>query len=156
MFKLVEPLIDEKMRGLCVRPYENHKKGCPNFGKKDGCPPRAPMLYEAIDLSQPVYVIYHKYAFGAHVARMKSIHPEWSKRQLECCLYWQGTARKGLKAAIADFKFLHFGKFFYINSCPEAMGLNVTATMESIGVNLEWPPVNFTHHVAIAGTTLCD
>ena len=152
MFSLVTPVIDPKVRALCVAPYPNHKKGCPNFGKKAGCPPQAPMLGDAIDLSKPVYLIYHKYNFKGHVERMRAAHPDWSQRQLECCLYWQGTARKGLKAAIADFNFEHFGQFFFINSCPEAMGLNVTATMKSIGVELEWPPVNFTHHVALAGT----
>ena len=39
-----------------------------------------------------------------------------------------------------------------VNRCPEAMGLDVTATMKSIGVVLEWPPRELAVQVALAGT----
>jgi hypothetical protein len=29
----VNPVIDYSVRGLCVKPYYNHPKGCPNFIK---------------------------------------------------------------------------------------------------------------------------
>lgn len=32
---------DPAIRGLCLRPYYQHPKGCPNYGKKGDCPPRA-------------------------------------------------------------------------------------------------------------------
>jgi hypothetical protein len=38
-----------------------------------------------------------------------------------------------------------------IERCPEALGLNVTATMRMIGIDLEWPPREFTYQVALAG-----
>jgi hypothetical protein len=33
---------------------------------------------------------------------------------------------------------------------PEAHGLNVTATMKSIGIELEWPPKTVTYQIALA------
>lgn len=36
--------------------------------------------------------------------------------------------------------------------CPEAMGVNVTATMKNLGVTLEWPPQKVVYKVAIIGT----
>ena len=36
-------------------------------------------------------------------------------------------------------------------TCPEAAGVNVTATMASIDIDLEWPPVTVAYQVALAG-----
>jgi hypothetical protein len=37
-------------------------------------------------------------------------------------------------------------------TCPEACGVDVTATMASIGVALEWPPVSTAYQVALVGS----
>lgn len=50
-FQKVTPVIDYKMRALCVKPYYNHKKGCPNFNKKAGCPPGIGFFDKMNDLS---------------------------------------------------------------------------------------------------------
>ena len=100
MVAIIKPVLDRSMRGLCVKEYPNHKKGCPNFNKRDRCPPKAPFLEDLYDLTKPVWVIYTRYDFGTHVKKMRAKHPEWSQRQVECCLYWQGTARKNLKNEI--------------------------------------------------------
>ena len=73
-----------------------------------------------------------------------------SKRQLECCLYWQGTARKRLKERINEFIFLADERYV-VNTVPEAMGVNVTETMKRVGIELEWPPVNLVYQIAMAG-----
>ena len=73
-------------------------------------------------------------------------------RQLECCLYWQGTARKQLRQEITEFRKHHPAfKAYKVVERPEAMGLNVTATMASIGHELEWPPHHWVYKVAFAG-----
>ncbi len=100
-YEKVKPVVDENVRALCVKPYPLHKNGCPNFNKKDGCPPSAELIQNVIDLEQDVYIIYNKYNFKDHVNKMKVKHPDWSKRQLRCCLYWQGSARKNLKQKIS-------------------------------------------------------
>jgi hypothetical protein len=87
-------------------------------------------------------------------ARVLLKHPGWSQRQAECCLYWQGTARKRLGEIIDEFMVWASGDYNPENGVaflvPEAHGLNVTATMKSIGIELEWPPKTVAYQVAIA------
>ena len=150
MYSLVKPVFDYNVRLLCTEPYYNHPKGCPNFNKRPLCPPLRRRFEDLIDLNKSMYAIWIIFPFGEHREKMLRLHPEWSKRQAECCLYWQGTARKRLKHEIYRFsaeKYKNTG----VITCPEATGINVTATMKSLGVELEWPPKDFTCHVAIAG-----
>ena len=147
----IEPVIIHLVHKLCLRPYPNHKKGCPNFGKKKDCPPGVPKFDIVYDLSKPIYAIYNGFDFKGHVDRMREKHPDWSRRQLECCLYWQGTARKQLKQLIEEYENPRPKGMFFITTTPEAMGVNVTKTMRNAGVVLEWPPVNVVYQIAIAG-----
>ena len=148
-WKQVVPVLNPSVRGLCTRPYPGHPRGCPNHGKRDTCPPAAPLLGEYYDLSRAVWVIWNRFPFGEHVARMQAKHPDWSDRQLACCLYWQGTARKQLEETIAMFT-MAVGALS-VTRCPEAMGVDVTATMASLGISLEWPPGQWAYQVALAG-----
>jgi len=142
--------IDPKFQKLCMAPYPGHPRGCPNYGKKEGCPPKQKLFFDMFD--SDFYLIYTEFNLGGHVKRMKKKHPDWTDRQLYCCLYWQGTARKNLKAEILKFKTMR--PDLYITTCPEAMGVDVTQLMESnAGVCLEWPPIETTYQVAIAGRT---
>jgi predicted metal-binding protein len=145
----VMPVIDYKVRGLCPMPYPGHKKGCPNFGKYPDCPPKAPFFDRYYDMSKPVYAIVNSFDLRAHTKKMRKAHPEWSDKQVECCLYWQGTARKELKAGIKEFNKLHPDYVVMIR--PEAMGVNVTETVKGIGIKLEWPPKKKVYQVALAG-----
>lgn len=148
----VMPVIDNSVRELCARPYPNHKKGCPNHGKRSYCPPGARLFFRVIDERDPTYAVFNIFDFGGHVEKMKERHPGWSGRQLGNCLYWQGTARKQLKEKVKSF--LDDKKRLLAVYCPEACGVNVTATMESIGERLEWPPRTKTYQVALVGTAL--
>lgn len=149
-YKMVSIVIDKSLRSLCKRPYYNHARGCPNYNKKDGCPPKALHIENVLDLSNPIYCIFNKFDFKSHVDKMRGRHPEWSIRQLECCLYWQGTARKKLKSEITNFKEKH--PALKIVMCPEACGVNITETMRLINIDLEWPPKTVTYQVVLAGT----
>jgi len=145
----VKPIIDLSMRTLCLHKYHNHPKGCPNWNKKDGCPPKSRVIDKIIDIDKTVYAIYNKYPFGKHVKKMKDKHPNWTKRQLECCLYWQGTARKQLKEKI--YIFLKEKPNYIISHCPEGSGVNLTETMKQVGIELEWPPKKYTYQIVLAG-----
>jgi predicted metal-binding protein len=147
----VEPVIDLKMRAICTQAYPNHPKGCPNFNKASKCPPQLPTIDKLInlDIRGPIYAIFNRYDFKAHCDKMRVKHPEWSQRQVECCLYWQGTARKNLREKIRAFIWKH--PHYDIVSCPEGAGVNITETMKNAGIELEWPPVNYTYQVALAG-----
>jgi predicted metal-binding protein len=141
-------VLDRSVRGLCVKPYPGHPKGCPNFNHKAGCPPQAGWWADVYDVSAGAVAIVNEFDIGLHVAAMRKIHPRWSERQLECCLYWQPKARAQLKETIADFRRRCPG--YDVNTCPEAMGVNVTETMKRLGVLLEWPPKQIVRQVAIA------
>jgi len=144
----VAPVLDERVRGLCLKPYPLHPRGCPNFGRVPRCPPRVPLVWVRYDLSRPCYVVWSRFDLGAHAQRMRALHPGWSDRQVRCCRYWQGTARKRLEAEVALFSREHAG--YAVDTCPEAGGVDVTATMRLVGVELDWPPVSIVVHVALA------
>jgi predicted metal-binding protein len=150
----VTPILDESVRRLCRRPYPGHPHGCPNWGRKLGCPPDARLFGQAFDISQPVYAVVNEFNLGAHVERMRLKHPGWSQRQLVCCLYWQAGARRDLQGKIME-AFLELKRKGLLNykavSCPEAMGVNVTETLQAVGIELEWPPVRIARQVALLG-----
>jgi predicted metal-binding protein len=147
----VNPVIDYEVTKLCVRPYHGHKKGCPNFNKKKGCPPNSPKFDQIYDIDQPIFAIINRFDFSKHINRMKDLHPGWSQKQLECCLYWQPKARKSLNDAIWFFNANISNIHYSVERCPEAMGVNVTETLKQIGIELEWPPKTVTYQVALAG-----
>jgi len=141
-----------EFQALCARPYLGHPRGCPNRGKRDTCPPRAPLIDGVLDLSQQVYVVATRFDLGAHVGRMRNRHPDWSERQLYCCLYWQGTARKIHRE---DVKWAR-GQWGIrrVVPTPEGHGVNVTALMAALGVTLEWPPRRMTWVVSLGGSPI--
>lgn len=149
-YDFVIPVLDPSVRQLCLRKYYNHPKGCPNFGKKEGCPPNCKTIDKIIDLDKPIFVIWNAFNFAAHCMKMKQRHPDWSKRQIECCLYWQPTARKQLKNIIHKFEVNHPHKLVIVKN-PEGAGVNLTATMKNIGIDLEWPPINIAYQIVLAG-----
>lgn len=145
----VRPVIQPEVTRLCVRPYPGHGHGCPNYGRKKDCPPTAPLYDSVYDLGYPVIAIVNWFNLARHVALMRERHPGWSERQLYCCLYWQPAARRDLKQQIAAF--LRDRPEYRVEATPEAMGVNVTATLETAGVTLEWPPRIRAAQVALAG-----
>lgn len=151
----VQPVIERSVRNLCVKPYYNHPKGCPNYNKRNLCPPAALLLTEFIDLDKRVLAVCVHFNLGMHVERMKDKHPNWSQRQCECCLYWQGSVKKKLKDEVA-YNMTRPALFDSGNlvstDCPEAMGVNVTATMANVGIVLEWPPKKIVRKIAFIGS----
>ena len=151
-WSIVDPVIDLSVRILCLQHYPGHSKGCPNYQKKEGCPPKCPTIYELIDLQERVYVIWNLFDFAGHCQRMRVKHPRWSKRQIACCLYWQPTARKQLKGQVKMFLSDRPDKTVVWN--PEGAGINVTETMKTICIDLQWPPVTKTYQIVLAGTAV--
>lgn len=141
-------------RAMCVFPYKNHKKGCPNYGKKLDCPPQVPMFDQVFDLTKPVYAIFSTYDLLSHTEQMKCRHPQWTETQQLNVLYWQGSARKKLKENIERFNIIFREKGYFSTTSPEAMGVNVTETLKKAGICLEWPARHTVYKVAFAGIPL--
>lgn len=151
MWEKAAPQWMPSVRDLCQRPYYNHPNGCPNYTKRDTCPPRCPFWSDVFHLATPSYAIWNVFNLAEHIEKMRQKHPLWSKRQLYCCLWWQPKARKQLKIEIAEFQKVH--PQYTVVTNPEAMGINITATMKRIGINLPWPPVDIAYQIALAGLT---
>ena len=137
-------------RSFCAREYPGHKKGCPNYGKYSLCPPNAPMFDQIFDMTKDIYLIYYQYDIKSHLQKMKAKHPHWTDRQLRNVLYWQGTAKKYHRGEIKKFLEI-YGHLGYEVATPEALGVDVTATLAKVGIILEWPPMNYSYRVAFAG-----
>ena len=150
-------VIDKSVRGLCIHPYPNHPKGCPNYGKRLTCPPQVKLIDEIFDIDKGFWIVWIDFDFRFHCKKMQKKHPNWSQRQVECCLYWQGKANKKLREAVADVRYYleSRGNWELVNDLiPEAMGVNITATMKNIGIELEWPPKNIVRKVALFSVKL--
>ena len=141
--------LNHRVVALCRKPYPGHPHGCPNWNCRPTCPPGVPFLSEIIDLTEPVYCIHNGFDLEGHVSRMRERHPDWSQRQLRCCLYWQGTARKQLRRKAEAFLETH--QEWVVLYAPEACGVDITRTMASVGIELEWPPKSVVYQVALAG-----
>lgn len=152
---VVDPVVDLSVRMLCLKKYPGHRRGCPNYEHKTGCPPYAPTISQLLNLQLPVWAIWNVFDFAGHCHRMKAKHPRWSKRQIECCLYWQPKARKELKEKIEQFEASQPGKQYIVMN-PEGAGVNVTETMKSIGIELQWPPVTKTYQIVLAGFSMAE
>lgn len=150
--RVVPALLECPPGDLCQRPYPNHKKGCPNYNQRGICPPGASRWTPGLIAERDFVAIWNAFDFGGHVARMQEKHPDWSQRQLECCLYWQGTARRQLREEANLFLFRSnlLLKDVPVEYIPEAHGVNVTETMRRIGIELEWPPKTTTYQIALA------
>jgi len=142
-------VIQEVTRSWCQFPYPGHPKGCPNYGIRDDCPPKASLVGDYFDLSQPHWFLLEEFDLLAHANKMKQKHPEWSERQCRCCLYWQGSVRKRLRETCRQFEHSHPGTVSV--TCPEAMGVNVFRTCHRHGVSMKKNPQGIVYKVALAG-----
>jgi len=149
MWQKVRPVVDPGMAALCRRPYPLHRFGCPNFGKKAGCPPKCKPIGELLDLNYDIWAIWTRFNLYDHMVLMKAKHPEWSERQLRCCLYWQPRARRNLHDEMVKFAMQMPASM--IVTTPEASGVNLSETMTQVGVFLQWPPVDWTYQIVLAG-----
>ena len=157
---------DRKMQGLCKTPFHGHPKGCPNFGKKDTCPPGLPLIKDVLDFDEEVYLAYTGFCVGEFAERMRKKHKEWRNhpRQWYNPRRWQPTARKQHREEINDFLEEHpeLVRIGY----PEAHGVNVSDLMSKVSIELDWswPPEhilkdkkyleNFVYSVSLLGYKL--
>lgn len=132
----------------CTLPYPNHKKGCPNFGKKRYCPPFTKPYYELTDV--PYFIVIERFDLKAQVKKMITKHPEWTERQCRNLLYWQKGVVSRLKKKAYDFTY-SLGEEFIVLEIPESNGVNVFETCKNIEIALHKNPQEIVRKVMIVG-----
>ncbi len=149
--KVSDLRINHKAREWCRLPYPGHKLGCPNFNHSQRCPPSAPLIEDYFDLTKPVYLVAVRFNLAEHVSRMLSLHPGWSDRQARCVLYWQSKVNRELEDAAKEFS-VRLGEELTYTTCPEAMGVNVIATAQKIGIPVKVKPRDYVYKMALIGS----
>lgn len=139
----------ESPRGLCVTPYHNHPRGCPNYGKKIGCPPNIEMFDQYYDISKDIFAIITFYDIAGHLEKQKIKHPDWTKFQLANSRHWQEADRKIHKLAIAEFNKMY--PDFVVTTWPEALGVNLKETLKQINIELKFPTTETVNRTSLAG-----
>lgn len=134
----LEEIISANTVEWCKLPYPNHPKGCPNFGKRGGCPPDAPLWQSLVE--SPYLLVYQRFDLEAQENRMLKKHPNWSTRQARCCLYWQKSVTSSVIAEAQKFVLLDYlfgSKSLYIIKNPEGAGVDLFRTCRLVGIELE-------------------
>lgn len=152
--KIKKLRVNMKARKWCLLPYPGHPKGCPNYNdpKHEGiCPPSAPLIQDFIDLQKPMYLIVEEFDLDAHVEKWLIDHPTNTLKQARCVLYWQNGVRSRLKRKCESFKKAHPG--FVTTLVPEAMGVNVIATAQLVGIPIKPKPDGVVYKIALAGVS---
>ena len=131
-------VLDPRAMGpWCRLPYPNHPKGCPNYGKKQSCPPFSKPFFEIIE--PPFHIVIVCFELETHAQKMKIKHPEWSDRQCRNLLYWQKSVVKKLKREANEFIKSQKDDLVLLE-VPEANGVHVFDTCNNVGVTLEREP----------------
>ena len=142
-------VIDSRAMGpWCTLPYPNHPKGCPNYAKKDTCPPFSKKIDEIS--KPPYYLVIENFDIEKQAKRMKERHPEWSDRQCRNLLYWQKGVTKKLREEANSFLQTN-EKDLILLKVPEAHGVNLFQTCENIGIKLEKNPQKIVKKMMIIG-----
>ena len=136
-------------RSMCIRPYKNHKDGCPNFGKLPTCPPNIPCMYDQVFDTSDVYAIVTKFNLYKHYEKMRVNNPGLAEGQVRNKMYWQPTDIKNNDIAIAEYYNENKNMEDYISTrLLECMGVDVIGTMRDVGLNLTFDDREFTYRIA--------
>ena len=143
-------VVDLRARDWCKLTYPGHPSGCPNFGHKDICPPRACQVSDFLDTKGPLWLVVEPFDLAGHMASMKTKHPGWSDRQLRCVLYWQAGVNNRLETACRRF-IAEKGNGWVYTICPEAMGVHVINTARQAGLPVETRPTEWVFKMGLVG-----
>ena len=140
--------ISRKYQCMCLKTGGSFRNGCPNYGKKSGCPPRK-LFDEDYDMSRDIYLIVSNFDLTEHTQRIRTRHPTWTEKAVYNPRYWQATARKLHEREIEAFTKEHPG--YSTERTPEGAGINVDLLCQNHGIELEWPPRKLTRIVSVGG-----
>ncbi len=138
MIRLPEVIYDVRARDgtWCRLSYPNHPKGCPNFPR---CPRQHRDFLDFTIQYRTWYAVLVEFDLQRHSLIMQTKHPDWTKRQCQNLLYWQGKVRSALrKKAYDDYPNRPIDRI--VLEIPEACGINVFETMAQVGIVIDRYP----------------
>ena len=136
-------------RCMCIRPYKNHPEGCPNFGKKPGCPPNVPMYDQIFDKKTEKFAIVTKYNLAEYYRQRRERRPDLAEGQIRNSRCWQPTTKKENDIAIGEFFQENPEMSNYVATrFLECMGVDVIGTMRNVGLKLTFPVEDIVYRVA--------
>ncbi|MBU3913431.1 MAG: DUF2284 domain-containing protein [Nanoarchaeota archaeon] len=138
----------EYVQNFCKNKYPQHSSGCPNYGKKNGCPP-CELIDSVLDFEKDIYLIYTEFNIGEFAQKMRVRFPGWSERQCFNSRLWQGKARKEHNLELERFR-----EKFHLDIVlqPERKGVDINLLFIRLGMKLEWPPRKIARVVSLGGT----
>ena len=139
MIKVRKLVLTPETKAWCALPYYDKKHGCPNYKGRCYRGGRLPMtmLYEIMSIHKPIWIVYNEFDLGAHVAKMRAAHPDWSERQLRNVYYWQNQSRSQLQKKVNAAAAILKEKGPIVISSGEGNGVNLYATCYHSGLKLE-------------------
>lgn len=126
--------ISRSYQCMCLKKSSSFRQGCPNYGKKEGCPPRN-LFDEDYDLNSPIYLIATDFNLTKQADRIRITHPDWTEKAIYNPRYWQNTARRIHSGEISDF--LKENPEYTIEKSPEGAGINIDKLCRDYGIILE-------------------
>lgn len=144
-------------RSMCIRPYKNHKNGCPNFGKLPTCPPNIPCMYDQIFDTSDVYAVVTKFNLEEYFNKRRLNRPDLAEGQIRNIRIWQPIAVKENNYAISEFYKENPDKKDYVSTrLLECMGVDVINTMKEVGVIIKFPVTDYAYRVTFVAKVYED
>ncbi len=136
-------------RSMCIKPYKNHKDGCPNFGKLPTCPPNIPCMYDQVFDTSDVYAVVTKFNLDEYFAKRRKNRPDLAEGQIRNIRVWQPIALKENDYAISEFYKENPDKKEYVATrLLECMGVDVINTMKEVGIDIKFPVEDYAYRVS--------
>jgi predicted metal-binding protein len=126
----------QEVYDMCRKPYYKHPKGCPNYGKKESCPPRVSHITEVFDLST-IHFLIMKFDFAKYIAMRREARPHDTNRSLANQRHWQGHLRSQLRLEWQNSLQCVYPDYI-VREDPEALGVNVVSSLANHGIDFDW------------------
>lgn len=136
-------------RCMCIKPYKNHKYGCPNYGKLDTCPPKIPSMYDQIFYTDDVYAVITKFNLYEYYNKRRKNRPDLPEGQIRNLRCWQPITIKENDIAVSEFYHKYTNKNDYVSTrLLECMGVDVINTLKKVGVIISFPIEEYVYRVS--------
>ena len=120
---------------LCRQAYYKHPKGCPNYNRRENCPPNTLHIFQQYD-PLSIHILCVKFPFLEYISQKELLHPDWTVRALTNQRHWQGHLKGEVRRYWEEIK----GEYplHKLIENPEGQGVNVQKTLKRYDINLKW------------------